>query len=384
MEKDEDRFYEMLETKNNNDRILIWRVIIVCLLLFLIMIGCTEATPPSCTLTPTETLSPTSTPVIISSSSFMRGVAYTSWARGEYSSRESDTTLSEVIKPMGVNWITLLVTCYQEKITSTQIQCSGSSTPTDSDLTHVINYAHGLGIRVMLKPHLDLSDDPDHWRGEINMGYDETAWDIWFKSYNDFITHYAALAQQTNVDFFSVGTELTGTSSRDEQWRAVVKAIRDIYNGPLIYAANCDEELIVSWWDAVDAIGVDAYYPLTQSDQPTVAQLKRAWVPIVTRLGQLSKKWNRPVIFTEVGYRSLDGANKVPSNYQITGAPDLQEQADCYQAVFETFTGQDWWQGVFWWNWSTDPEQGGLTEIYYTANNKPAEEILRVYYGVSP
>ena len=95
---------------------------------------------------------------------FMQGVAYAVWQREAYSSPQSDTTLSQVIRPMGVNWITLLVTCYQENTRSTQIQCDTDNTPTDASLIHAIQTAHTNGIRVMLKPHVDLSNDPKEER----------------------------------------------------------------------------------------------------------------------------------------------------------------------------------------------------------------------------
>jgi hypothetical protein len=71
-----------------------------------------------------------------------------------------------------------------------------------------------------------------------------------------------------------------------------------------------------------------------------MSQLKEAWKPIVNKLGQLSKQWNRSTIATEVGYRSIDGANR---NRDATGVPtiDLQEQADCYHAMFKSFQGQN-------------------------------------------
>jgi len=318
----------------------------------------------------------------VSTLPFMKGVAYTSWRRDGYSSRQSDTTLSQVIKPIGADWISLLVTCYQDKLTSTRIQCkTDASTPTDDALTHAIQDAHRLGIRVMLKPHVDLGDDPTHWRGQIGFGGNAAAWQRWFDSYTDFIVHYAALAQKAGADYFAVGTELAGTSRHADQWRAVVKAVRAAYRGPLIYAANYGEEVNITWWDALDAIGIDAYYPLTQSKRPTLAQLKAAWAPIVSRLGQLSKKWDRPIVLTEIGYRSLDGANREPCNYQIAGLLDLEEQADCYEAVFEAFAGQAWWRGMFWWNWTTDPAQGGPRDTDYTAHDKPAEAVLQKYYS---
>jgi len=178
-----------------------------------------------------------------------------------------------------------------------------------------------------------------------------------------------------------VGTELSGTSQRVTQWRTILKHIRSLYTGPITYAANWGEAFEINWWNDVDAIGVDAYYPLTDTNQPTLVQLKDAWKPIVTRLGNLSLRWQRPIILTEIGYRSVDGANRFVAVGEESPAIDLQEQADCYQAVFESFQGQIWWRGVYWWNWTPDPVDGGPQNNGFTAHNKPAENILRANYG---
>ena len=318
-------------------------------------------------------------PTLVPLSDFQKGLVYTSWWHGEYSTLESDETLAQLIKPMGINWISVVVTCYQDTITSTKIEClPNTKTPTNADLYHVIRQARQLGLRVMLKPHVDLSNDDFHWRGEIGFEDNERAWEAWFASYAEFITHYARLAQAAGVDYFVIGTELVETSVRADQWRSLVKMIRGIYSGPITYAANPGEVWDVTWWDAVDAIGADAYYPLTQINHPTVAELKEAWMPIVSRMGQFSRGWARPIIFTEIGYRSVEGANQQPSD---PVAINLQEQADRYQAVFEAFKGQAWWHGVFWWNWTPDLLQGGPQDNDFTANNKPAENILRLNYG---
>lgn len=355
--------------------------------------GASFTAPPSATSTfyPTPPLStqPTqrATPSLTNQSplaplsSFKKGVAYTTWRRGGYLNPASDQALEKIVKPMGVTWITLLVTCYQEKITSTQIICNRENTPSDEDLAHAIHTAHQLGIRVMLKPHLDLSNDPTHWRGEIGFGNNAALWKTWFEAYTSFITHYAELGEQYRVDEFCVGTELVESARRAAEWRAVIREIRTRYRGPLIYATNHGEEDSVTWWDALDEIGVDAYYPLTNRTNPSVDELKTAWKPLAERLKSLAKRWNKPVIFTEIGYRSIDGTNRTPWDYSVIAPLDLQEQADCYQAVFETFAGQDWWGGVFWWNWEADPNHGGPVNRDYTANGKPAENVLRKFYG---
>lgn len=317
-------------------------------------------------------------------SCLQRGVSYAAWWRDFYSSPNSDVTLTDHIRPDGVEWLSLIVTCYQETISSTTIQClTGTRTPTDADLRHVIQLAHGLGMKVMLKPHVDLNNDPAHWRGEIDFGDDEVAWAAWFDSYRAFITHYAVLAQAEGVAQFSVGTELQGTTSRQADWRDVIADVRAIYTGTLTYAANhSGEETGIAFWDALDLIGVDAYYPLTDRNDPTLEELKAAWAQQVPTLTNLAAAWDRPIIFTEIGYRSLDGANRWPWDWQRSGAVDLQEQADLYQATFETFWGAyPWFRGFFWWAWDTEPQQGGPNDTDYTPHDKPAEDVLRDFYG---
>ena len=312
---------------------------------------------------------------------FQKGMSYAAWWQGQYSTPEADQSLVS-LAATGTAWLSLIATDYQETITSTVITYTLPRTPTDADLIHVITQAHSLGMNVMLKPHLDLNSDPTHWRGEIGTGFTtEAEWDTWFSSYRDFIAHYAGLAQANGVDQFCVGTELVGTSGRELDWRQVISDVRGLFSGPIVYASNhSGEETNIQWWDAVDYIGVDAYYPLTNKDDPTLAELKAAWVTPTLVLEGLSTQYNRPIIFTEIGYRSVDGANRHPWEWQAGGTVDLQEQADCYRAALETLWGKPWFRGIYWWYWRTDPNQGGPWDTDFTPHNKPAETILRHYY----
>jgi hypothetical protein len=318
------------------------------------------------------------------SSEFQKGMDYAAWWQGQYSTPGADQSLAN-LNNLGAKWLGLVATGYQETITSTTITYTLPRTPTDFDLVHAITQAHSLGMRVMLKPHLDLNNDPSHWRGQIGEGFTtEAEWQAWFASYRAFINRYAALAQANGVEQFAVGTELVGTSGREVDWRSVISDVRALYSGPITYASNhSGEETSIKWWDAVDYIGVDAYYPLTYKNDPTVAELKTAWLTPTLTLENLSNQYNKPIIFTEVGYRSVDGANQRPWEYQSGATIDLQEQADCYRAVLETFWGKPWFRGIYWWYWSTDPNQGGPGDMDYTPHNKPAETILQSYYRPS-
>ena len=312
-----------------------------------------------------------------------KGMSYAAWSAGAYLLPDSDSSL-EHLAETGANWIALIVTCYQDNLASVQV-AANEATPTDAGLIHVLRQAHGMGLRVMLKPHLDLAKDPAHWRGEIGLAFTtEAQWTAWFASYRRFIEHYAELASTYGADQFCLGTELEGTTQRAADWRNIVAAVRARYGGPVLYAGNHDgEELRLTWWDAVDFIGVDAYYPLTSRTNPTLSGLKAAWQARAAALAGLAARWAKPIIITEIGYRSIDGAAIHPWDYQVKARIDLEEQADCYRAALESVYGKPWLAGIFWWAWSPDPRQGGPADDDYTPHDKPAEDILRAWYQSS-
>jgi hypothetical protein len=331
--------------------------------------------PPSCAK-PQIAISPTPEK--------QKGISYACWWPGLYSLPDSDLSLAHLAET-GADWISLIVTCYQDSLGSTRV-AANESTPTDNDLVRAIGRAHALGLKVMLKPHVDLSQDPSHWRGQIGEAFStEAQWTEWFSSYRAFIEHYADLAAAQQAEQFCVGCELEGTSQREADWRVVVAAVRARYPGPLVYAGNhSGEEAGMAWWDALDLIGVDAYYPLSAKTDPTLVELKTAWQPLAASLAALSARWQKPVLLTEIGYRSLDGAAMHPWDWQIQGKVDLQEQADCYRAALESVYEEPWFGGIYWWSWSPDPLEGGPEDSGYSPHGKPAESVLRKWFGGQP
>jgi len=312
-----------------------------------------------------------------------KGYSYATWWPGNYSTPDADLALAR-LADTGATWLSLVVTQYQDTIDSTTIGPT-AGTPTDADVVHAIAEAHRLGLKVMLKPHVDLWNDPGRWRGEIGQNFNAAQWDAWFASYRTFINHYVALAQAQGVEQFAVGVELRATEAQEAHWRTTVAGVRARFDGPITYAANHGDDVTsLTWWDAVDFIGVDAYYPLSATDDPTPAQLTAAWSPIVATLDNLAEKWQKPFLFTEIGYRSIDGANRHPWDWQIDGAVDLAEQAELYEAALAAVYDQPWFAGVYWWSWDVDPYQGGPCDKNYTIYDKPAEAVLRRWYGAPP
>ncbi|MEW5868553.1 MAG: carbohydrate binding domain-containing protein [Chloroflexota bacterium] len=309
------------------------------------------------------------------------GVTFGSWWPGQYASADGERALRNAAQS-GAGWVALIVTQYQETIASVSI-AAGPATPSDADLIYAINLAHELGLKVMLKPHVDLAGDPEHGRGAIGQGFHAAQWAAWFASYQVFIGHYAQLAQAHGVEQLCIGTELSAAESRASEWRAVAAAVRSQYNGALTYAAIGDG-WDLTWWEALDYIGLNAYYPLTDENDPTLAELKAAWESRLPSLAALSQSWNRPILFTEIGYLNRDGANRAPWDWTISGTIDLQEQADAYQAVFESVYQQPWFAGLYWWLWLVDPADGGPCDSGFSPYDKPAEDVLRAWYGAPP
>jgi hypothetical protein len=310
---------------------------------------------------------------------FQKGMCFVSWEKERYLSDYSDRSL-ERLAATGTEWVAIVTTWYQEKFDAKKISAN-AKTPSDASIIHAIKKAHQLGLKVMLKPHLDLINTQGNlWRGDIGF-QKEADWQEWFKEYLKFILHYAKIACDTDVDIFCIGTELGFASQKSQYWQEkIIPEVRSIYQGKLIYAANWDEYSKVKFWQDLDFIGIDAYFPLVESNSPDYAELKNSWVKLAEDLSNWQKSINKPVIFTEIGYRSCESTASNPWDYSYSGKLNLQLQADCYRAALDVLLAQKWCKGLYWWYWEASIYAGGMNNRDFTPQNKPAEQILAQCY----
>ncbi|GEM_PF-766724 len=286
------------------------------------------------------------------------------------------------------DYATLVIPWYQDNAYST-LMGPGQYTPTDESLISAINYAHSLGLKVNLKPHQTVKTG-GFWRAHVT----PSNRDEWFKNYDAMLNHYAQIAQQNNVELITLGTELINMTSpsvdstNTEHWRAMIRQVRQIYSGKLTYSANwgdcCwwNEKNNIEFWDDLDYIGISAYFYMTPTVNYTMDSLKSRWsFWNDTQIRPLSQKFNKPVLFTEVGYRSSDGALMRPPKWDNTGIPDEQEQADGYEALFSYWDNFDYVQGIQLWDWETDPNGGGPGTSSFTPQNKLAESVITRWFG---
>jgi len=235
----------------------------------------------------------------------------------------------------------------------------------------------------MMKPHLWLSYS--EWRGHIDPGSPE-GWEDWFASYQSFILGYARLSQEIGADMFVVGVEFkSSTATHPEHWRRVIAAVREVYDGPVVYAANWDEAELITFWDALDFIGVQMFAPLSTEVSPARDELTESARAYLERYRAISERYDRPVILTEVGYKSISGTAISPYVWpehleRDATEPNEQAQVDAYCAILETFGEADFVSGIYWWKWFTDPETDEEDETGFSPRGKLAEGLLRSSY----
>jgi len=292
-----------------------------------------------------------------------------------------DATNLAPLHELGVDWISQTPFGWAPSLTSTEVRYESSGGlwgETDDGLVKTAAWAHELGIKTLLKPHLWVRHG--EWPGDIVMATDD-GWKQWFASYESFILHYARLAEANGFEALAIGTELGKTTRRTAEWKRIIGRVREVYHGKLTYCANWNEEPEhVGFWDDLDFIGVQAYYPLAEVDRPSKRQIAAAWIPVATKLASLSKRTGKSIVFTEVGFKSHEGSLKEPWQWETKGEIDVDLQRDAFAAMFETFWTKPWFGGMFVWKWHPSPRSDGRRDRDFTPQGKPALSVIKAYY----
>lgn len=316
---------------------------------------------------------------------FIKGMTW-GWSskRGDYRTAESSDSLSK-LKEAGCEWVCLSFYTLQDTVYATSIPFDYAYTVTDRDITAAVQEARKLGLKVCLKPVVNSRDGI--WRAHIGFpdqeGEAEPYWEKWFASYTAFLIHYAELAEELACEMFCVGCEMVKTESQSYRWRHTISEVRKVYGGPLVYNANHGKEEGIDWFDAVDVIGTSAYYPVGNKPGDTEENMIRNWLPVRDKLKRLHEKFNKPIMFVEIGCRSALGCATMPWDFKHRDLPvNEEEQANFYSSVINVFWDEPWFSGFFWWDWSVNlyPLKSAKSNDGFDIYGKKAEQVLKKWY----
>ena len=282
------------------------------------------------------------------------------------------------LEALGTNAISLMPFAGQPGPDRSELRFYNDSpgSETDIGLIHATRLARARGLHVLYKPHIWVGHDS--WAGEIEMKTEED-WHRWWRSYRRYVLHHAALARWAGADSFCVGVELSKTVRQEKDWRELIAAVRLFFPGPLTYAANWYGDLEhVQFWDDLDFIGVDAYFPLSSSSQASRAELEKGARQIVDHFAATSRRWGKPILLTEVGFAAHRAAWVSP--HEEGGEYSEEDQALAYEILFDALGRRPWLAGTFVWKAYTTGSSSGQHADFGFMGRK-AEGVVGRYYG---
>ena len=298
-----------------------------------------------------------------------------------YGTEACARTMHEAVR-LGANWVSITPFGRTYDLAPTGIDLSFEAPFEHNRLAVVraVRQAHAEGLRVLLVPHLWV--ETGQWRGEIDPGSD-AGWARWAKAYRRFVLSWAQVARDAPVDMLAVGVELRSwvTTGYAPLFVDIIRAVRDTYPGPLTYAANWDDADKTVIWGEVDAIGINAFYPLADTENARPDQLDKGAARVIRRMRKLAAAWHKPILFNEFGYTTRKDPALRPwewPEHMSRVVVDQQAQADAYQALLNVLVNEPGFGGLFVWRLYADPDDVSQeAEWGFSPRGKLAELVLR-------
>lgn len=296
-----------------------------------------------------------------------------------YGSSRMEETQAEIAH-LGANWISLTPFGRMDNLHCADI-LPDFEIPVETNETLIrksAEMAQRKGLRVAIIPHIYVMSG--EWRGEIDMGNAEN-FDAWFANYEVFVLRFARLAEEVGAEMLSLGVEFKSTTNFHlDRWRQLIAKVRSSYSGALTYSANWDEVEFVEFWNLLDFIGINAFWPLTSKPGDGYGEMLSNARKIASFLEGISLYWDRPVVFTEFGVKSATDSALAPWEWpEHCGDLRYDEayQAAAYRAVFEAMGPRPWFAGLFIWKYFSDPyDETQEKATGFCPRGKMAESVL--------
>lgn len=318
----------------------------------------------------------------------------------------NDLMFSEMqkLKAMGVNTVACTVYFDMYTYADNSVHYAGYS-PSKEWIRAFVSKAHGLGLKVVFKPHVSCKDG--RWGGRIY----PTDWNAWFESYRSLLVEYARLCEEEGVEILCVGNELSSSTGSDEKepyphptsnvgdpynrknWYNTIAAVKSVFTGKLAYAAHIWQVLDYSFpfdipW--IDYVGVNGYFPVSTRLDDSVETIMSNWETMSSSFSRtavytnwkklirdLQARYAKPLIFMELGYKT-------------SYPPALEEewnQANSFEAFFRVWAGDPNIFGLIIWCWTSKDRpivRVASWVLEMSPQDKLAEEVIGKWFAPTP
>jgi hypothetical protein len=242
----------------------------------------------------------------------------------------------------------------------------------------MIAQAKARGLYVLVIPHLWV--ETPGWRGEMEPA-GEDGWARYQASYRAFVLAWARDAQRFGADAFSIGVECKSWSGRfGAYWSALIAEVRAVFDGELTYSANWDEAEDVVFWDQLDSIGVNAFFPLAHANGASDATYRDGAVAAIASLEALSRLVDKPILLAEIGYTTRRDAAVEPwlwPDDMRDVIVDEREQARALAALAGAAAQSERVRGFFVWRYYANLDDVSQEAVWgFSPHAKLAEGVL--------
>ncbi|MCB9520933.1 MAG: hypothetical protein H6700_06830 [Myxococcales bacterium] len=234
-------------------------------------------------------------------------------------------------------------------------------------LERALAAATRAGLRTAVMPIVTFQEPGVEWRGELMPAAGAAEW---LDGYRPVVQRLAEAAEAGGAVRFVVGSELNSLQPHRAPWLAIIDEVRSAFSGRLTYSANWDSYETVTFWDALDEVGVSAYFPIS-GEGSARGRAARAWRLRWAELRAFGASWDRPVLLTEVGYPSHAAAAAAPWDETVDAVADAELQAALLGGFCDATPSAS---GFYVWNWFGT---GGPRDTGHTLRGKPAAAVLR-------
>lgn len=190
-----------------------------------------------------------------------------------------------------------------------------------------------------------------------------------------------------------------------DHWRDLIRSVREVYDGPLTYAANFDQYRSVSFWDELDLMGINAYFPLRHSAAPDIGDaelaelLRQGWRGVLADIEEFRVSSGLPdkrVLFTELGYVRRRNCTIEPwaaTGFSVVPAAgggtellvwedqpdDPVERALAVRALYDAHLeiGGEMLAGILYWKLSTVAAHADVEPFVLVLDGEPEDPLLR-------